>query len=168
MQPLHSTGMNDLDDWIRDNLRPTLTAFGYTGGPRRYHKRTLHGCLVIEFQRSRDSWPGHSKFAINLGVWNVVLGSSADATRIPCPATVDCHVALRAGEIDPPHVERWWWVEPGDSAPVVRDVQETLVTEAIPFLERLSSNAGMLSFWDSGQSAIANEYAAKLRVALEA
>ena len=127
---------NDLDDWIRAAIAPTLRDRGYRGGPRRFRRRVPGFFAGIQFQGSSGNVLGLWRFTINFGVSHLGI-SRMTGVESPDVWQVSSRVSGKRDE------DQWWDVGVGsDRARVAAAVLKALNGEILPYLEAASTPEG--------------------------
>lgn len=127
---------NELDDWIRDQIAPTLRERGFRGGPRRFRRRSQGFVAGIQFQGSSGNVLGLMHFRINFGVRHEDLASMTGSESLD-DWQVARAVSGKRGE------DVWWDVGVGsERSSVAGRVLDALSRDVLPFLEAASTPEG--------------------------
>jgi hypothetical protein len=105
---------------------------------------------VIALQKSRYSDPGEVRFTVNLGATSKALMDFRGEESMKMPLEWECPIRFRIGNL----IERgdlWWTSNDGDEfRSALATISVALSEKAIPLLHGLSTNQGILAYYETG------------------
>lgn len=130
----------------REILKPA--GFKKEGGNfRLYHDNGL--CKIINFQRSLYNDQAECRFAINLGLY---IQKDPENPNLRFKE-YECCVRYRAALLDPTYGRDHWWAifEGRDMEKLFAEVQSTLSTSTLPWLNQFESRQDVIRAGQKGQ-----------------
>lgn len=145
-------------DEMQRALRPTMVARGYRSRGRTFNRLTEDGLTqVVSIQMGPSDPPGttyvegltrnlHGLFAVNLGV-HVPEVARHHGGGGPASWVQEHHCCIRTRLCDSLEADRGIWWRATAEAAVVADVKACLEGPGLPFLDRFSTRAKILTEW---------------------
>jgi Domain of unknown function (DUF4304) len=136
---------------LLSDLNRFLRPHGFRRSGQRFGRETEQCWQVIGLQKSRYSDTDEVRFTVNFGVTPKALMGfrGEDVSRMPLDWK--CPIRYRIGEFLGVN-DRWWSSNEGDSFQAAFTAITTCLSErAIPFLNGLDTDRGILAFYETGR-----------------
>ena len=146
------TAQETFKRFVTDELGAVLKGNGFRKKGFTFHRRSADTCGVIQLQKSRHSTASSISFTINVSVFSERVQRVLSALMwmpevVDVPMEAACHVRRRIGSLMPQRQDPWWTI--GDvvqASELGAVIRLALEDHAFPFLDALSSDAGVRSY----------------------
>jgi len=128
---------------------PILKVEGFRRKGLNFMKELDRICLIVNFQKSRDTGEDGVKFTINLGVFAQTLNKYSWNVPVTAPSIWNCPVLVRIGDLLPEKQDKWWEIGFDDvSTEIETEVVGALKTVCVSFLNGFTSDEDIRKyFW---------------------
>ena len=131
------------------DLRPVLAGHGFRRSSQNFVIESAECWGVINFQKSLYSSPGEKRFTINVAIAGKRILRFYGEPEDKPPLHYKCHWEVRLGELISKQHDRWWTLSDEESyLPVLRDIQELIVSKAVSIVKEHMSEDGLLTLWE--------------------
>lgn len=140
-----------LETLVSERVSPRLKEAGYRRSGLRFERDAGEALAIVQFQRSRRE-TGCDRFTVNVGVASkrLLTFEGLSGTRLEFD---QFHWKKRLGRTtDDPHDEWWELCSETDVDSIASRVVSILVADALPQLDRMSSDMALTSEWLEGRS----------------
>jgi hypothetical protein len=161
-----------LDELVKKHLQPLLKSRGFHRKSRTWNRREADFTQVIHIQASRWNQADSGSFTINLGIfveslYRVFAGEDPNQFI----RDTECILRKRIGYVSNgaprQKTDRWWRFDGNtDLAGLGKEINESLESYAIPFLDRNSSLRAIEAFLSSDISWEARTPTARIYLAI--
>jgi len=155
-------------DALQLSLRPLLREHGFRVQGRTFNRKTPDGLThVVAFQMGRSDPPGtvyvpgltqnlYGKFTVSLGVY-VPEVPQYHLGNVAGKFVQDYHCCVRArlGEVGPEQQDIWWELQ--ENPQLDHEIQQRLLRDALPFLERFNTRDALLKELSNGMQHSASD-----------
>jgi hypothetical protein len=135
---------------LLSGLNTLLRPHGFHRSGQRYGRDTKQCWQIIGLQKSRFSDSGEVRFTVNFGITSktVMAFRGQDISRMPLDWK--CPIRFRIGELIGPN-DIWWAFKDGDDfGGAMAAITSCLSEKAIPLLDGLKTDSGIIAFYDTG------------------
>lgn len=131
-------------------LNSLLRSHGFHRSGQRYGRDTTQCWQIIGLQKSRFSASGEVRFTVNFGITSKTLMAFRGQDVFRMPLDWRCPIRFRIGELIGPN-DIWWTFNDGDEfESTMAAITSGLSEKAIPLLNGLTTDSGVLAFYDTG------------------
>ena len=135
---------------LLSDLNSLLRPHRFQRAGQRYGRDTKQCWQIIGLQKSRFSDSGEVRFTVNFGITSKTLMAFRGEDVCKMPLDWRCPVRFRIGELIGPN-DIWWTSKDGDDfGSAMAAITSCLSEKAIPLLDGLKSDNGILALYDTG------------------
>ena len=142
---------NSAVKWLLVELNKRLRLHGFRRRGQNFARQSDECWQTVNVQLSRFSSPGEKSLTVNIGVQSKAILRFRERDECSPPPYYTCPINFRIGWLMQGS-DNWWTVQNEISArTALTEIDEVLQTKAVPFLDVLQTNKGIIDLFQTGQ-----------------